>query len=1127
MKSLSANPPPPANAPWWKQSASALTGAFLRRPPLALATATALAGIVAATFAVSAANSDSPAAADNNVAITENAQDQGSDALIADLDRKGGGGQIQNLVMTEATNLAPTMSPDQRTVIVDIQNRLWSLPATGGTAEPLTDPLLEPSRPDFSPRGDLVTFQAYKGGTFHIWTMKPNGKQVRRLTEGHGDDREPHFSPDGTKIAFGSDRAFNGTYDIWTIDVDTGALTQVTNTVQGTGTGDEFEPAWSPDGKEIAFISGQGSTGTRIEAITLATGARRTLVTAPAGSRINSPAYSPDGTRIAYVQFANNISRLLVHNIGTGSNAADVGTQVGTFNDVFPFYPKWLSNDRILYGANGKIRVSNVSGGTANEIAFVATYPMVKPQYPKHKRFNFDSDKNRDVKGIVGPQLSPDGKRIVFQALNQLWLLEIGKKKPTQLTNDLYYKCDPAWSPDGKRIAYSSDKGGTEDLYIMDLASGTETRVAQLPTSAEVSAAWSPDGTKLAYQRQDGSTWTIDLASGNTQQVIAPLFAPSKPSWSKNGKTIAVSALKPYTRRFREGNSEMLTVDLATGNLTYTEFAPFKSTSTRGEDGPVYSPDGASVAFVMDSLLYIRDVDANGVMTGKAKQLNDEVTDAPSWSGDGKTLLYLSNGQLRLISRKGGSPETVPLNLDWQDDGGRSQGVTVVNAGVFWDGRGPNVQTNVDILVVNNRIQSISRHRNGHPIPGANYVDASNLTVIPGMWESHTHEWIEGKFYGARLGRLWLAYGFTSTRSVGDPVYRAAETQESYWSGARVGPRYFKTGEAIDGERVYYNFMRPTMSEDGLYRELTRAATMDYDMVKTYVRLQHEWAVKADIFAHEELGVWAASHYMLPLAAFGQDAQTHVSATSKFGFAYTRSSGGISYQDMRDVYSFPKRFVISTTFNSSLYAEDPTMVDDQRLQVLNVPWDQIALRAKRDAAVSTDQTVSLDSLAKEEDTVRTIRRQGGIVLAGTDSPLDNVATALHLNLRAQVKYGLAPWEALQSATLLPAKAFYLDDDLGTLEPGKLADMTMVSGNPLVDIKAAANVKMVMKDGRVYTVEELMAPFTGRRPTVVGLSGTTQPGPQTRVLPSAAKPDTEQYWWHDMSQWNGDDCGKQH
>jgi hypothetical protein len=413
----------------------------------------------------------------------------------------------------------------------------------------------------------------------------------------------------------------------------------------------------------------------------------------------------------------------------------------------------------------------------------------------------------------------------------------------------------------------------------------------------------------------------------------------------------------------------------------------------------------------------------------------------------------------------------------------------------------------VDIVVVNNRIKTIQKGGTAQ-VAGARVIDASSQTVMPGIFESHTHQYIEGKFYGDRLGRLWMAYGVTELNSVGDPVYRAQETREAYASETRVGPRYFMTGEALDGERVFYNFMRPIMDEQTLSREIERAKAMNYDMVKTYVRLPHAWQKVANEAAHQ-MGVYSAAHYMLPGQGFDVDGQTHVSATTRLGFAYTRSSAGISYQDMRDIFTQPGAFVISTTFNSSLYADDPTMVDDPRLQVLNVPWDQALLRAKRDAAVTTDQTVSLDSLKKEEDTVATIIRQGGRVLAGTDSPLDNVATALHLNLRAQVKYGHESWKALQTATLLPARQIGVDKDLGTVEEGKLADLAFINGDPLRDIKQLANVAGVMKNGRYYSVAELMEPFVAPKSTAASTV-------RHQILP-AKSAQVEKYWWHDPAQ----------
>lgn len=1013
----------------------------------------------------------------------------------------------ERVTLTEGTNIVATVSPDRQSIIMDVQGVLWRLGAGGGEARRITDPLLEATRPDWSPRGDLVAFQAYAGGTFHVWTMTPGGDNVRQLTFGHGDHRDPTISPDGTKVAFSSDRAFEGSYDIWVAELATGALQRITS----DNALEEFEPSWSPDGTRLAFVSGTSASATRIEVID-GSGARTTFATAPAGARFNSPSWSPEGKNIAYVQFASNRSQLFVS-----------GRQVAPNNDVFPFPARWLSANELLYTADGKVRILELASGSAREVPFEATVTLNRPSY-RRKHHDFDSLRRRQAKGIVGPALSPDGRRVAFQALNQIWVADLHSGRSRQMTVDRYYKSDPAWSPDGAMLAYSSDKAGTPDIYVLNLASRSEERVTSLP-GAEVSAAWSPDGRAIAFQDQTGATHVVTLGSGDTRMVIPSLFAPGKPSWSANGNTIAIAAIRPYTRRFREGQSQMLTADVATGELRYWEPAPFKSISTRGEDGPVYSPDGTAVAFSMESALWVMPVDGNGHPAGEARRVTNEPTDAPTWSGDSRSLLYLSNGRLRLVSRNGGAPRTADVDLDWRPS--ESNGKTVIRAGRFWSGRGPNVQSDVDITIVDNRIVSIEPHRGrGRHDRDTKFIDASQRTVIPGLWETHTHEWISGKFFGSRLGRLWLAYGVTSLQSVGDPVYRAAETREAYASGSRVGPRFFATGEALDGERVFYNFMRPVTGGAGqLFLEQLRAKAIEYDMIKTYVRLSHAEQAAANSFAHETMGVWTASHYMLPGMAFGVDGMTHLSATTRLGYAYTRSAAGISYQDVRDLFAESGMFVISTTFNPSLYAEDPAMVDDQRLVTLNPPWEQMALRAKRDAALNTDQTISLERLKREEDTIREILRRGGVALAGTDSPLDNPATALHLNLRAQVKYGLAPWEALQTATSLAARTFGVERDLGTLERGKLADLVIIDGNPLENIADADNVFAVMKNGRLYTLDELMFPFAAQAEQ----ASTAQ---SLRLLTSMARWQREpgvdvsgRYWWHDPRVWQAHEgCG---
>ena len=102
----------------------------------------------------------------------------------------------------EVTNLAATVSPDGSEAILDIQGTLWRVPMTGGEATLVTQPDLEPARAHWSPSGNLVAMQAYKGGTFDIWSMAPDGSDLKQVTDNAPwDEREPEVSPDGTSIA--------------------------------------------------------------------------------------------------------------------------------------------------------------------------------------------------------------------------------------------------------------------------------------------------------------------------------------------------------------------------------------------------------------------------------------------------------------------------------------------------------------------------------------------------------------------------------------------------------------------------------------------------------------------------------------------------------------------------------------------------------------------------------------------------------------------------------------------------------------------------------------------------------------------------------------------------------------
>ncbi|KAA2259576.1 amidohydrolase family protein [Solihabitans fulvus] len=969
---------------------------------------------------------------------------------------------------------------------MDLYTSIWLLPAAGGVARRLTDDLQDATRPSFSPDSRTLVCQSYRDGNYHLWLLDLDGNNLRQLTTGRYDHREPRFSPDGTRIAYSSDEG--GGYRIWVLDLRTGQRTQLTNAAS-----DDAEPFWSPDGNRLVCLV----DGAALDVVELY-GARHRVVDPVADTVLFGPTFAPDGQTLSYTRMRGPVTEVVV-----GGKAVTSG------EDVFGFPVNWLGAETILYTADGRLRRRSLGSGQATEIPFEASVDYRRRLDREPARDLFGTGEHQ-VRGIAGPVLSPDGRQVAFRALNALWLLPIGGR-PRRIVADGFFNSDPDWSPDGTALVYASDRSGTAALWRFDVASGESTRLTDLP-NGQLTPRWSPDGGRIAYQDSDGATWVLDLASGQSRKVLPALYQPGRPTWSPDGRTLALAAVKPFSRRFREGTSQILTVGLDSGTVAYQEPMPFRSLATRGDDGPVWSPDGRFLAFVVESMLWLAPVDATGRITGAPRQLTDEVTDAPSWRGDSRRLLYLSNGRLRQVTVDGDRAGDVEVPLRWTRT--RPRGRLVLRAGALWDGRGAELRREVDIVVEGDRIRTVEERRDR---AGEEVLDASGLTVLPGLIDAHVHWHLRGRQWGERQGRLWLAYGVTTTRSPGDPAYQMLETREALESGAKLGPRYLATGEAIDGGRVYYNFMRPTNSEQQLSLELRRAFELQYDLIKTYVRLPVALQQKAVDAAHRR-GVPLSSHYLYPAVHLGMDGMEHYGATNRLGYSHTVSRVGNAYQDVVGLFANSGMSITPTLFRSAvLYGEDRSLVTDPRTSALFPDWEyQRLLHKADDAAKPGPANDALRvGLAANVTMMLRIHRAGGLVIAGTDSPLDDVAISLHQNLRALVRHGFTPVEALTVATRNPARWLGLGDHLGTVEPGRLADLVAVEGNPLADIRAAAAVRLVLAGGSPHTVDELVAPFA---------SGVKDARPVTTVGAPHPSAEVGPYWWHGEPEWAVHVCG---
>ena len=342
---------------------------------------------------------------------------------------------------------------------------------------------------------------------------------------------------------------------------------------------------------------------------------------------------------------------------------------------------------------------------------------------------------------------------------------------------------------------------------------------------------------------------------------------------------------------------------------------------------------------------------------------------------------------------------------------------------------------------------------------------------MPGLWDPHIHPLTlyQGGQYG-QIAALMLSYGITSTLSVAGPTHQSIEMREALLAGNLIGPRLFVSPPLWEGNRQFYSFARTLRTPQIADLEIAKAKTMDVDFMKSYVRAPIPIMQKI-AQGGIDLGIPTGTHMLSPGAATGIGGTTHLSATQRMGYGWSKSINGLTYQDAADLHAKSDFHNIDTLFSSlALVGQDSNFVTDERFQVLVPPNFLAGLQA-----TAAPSTAVLAGVKRDAEQSAKVQQAGGLVALGTDSPLVAPGIALHTGLRAG---GLAysNHQALQNVTINAAKMAFVDKDLGTVEVGKVADLTIVQGDPVADLKNAAKVQYVLKNGVTYSQAQILAPF---------------------------------------------------
>ena len=920
------------------------------------------------------------------------------------------------------------------------------------------------------------------------------------------------FSPDGRHIYY--TRRPRNTQgrglpagQIVRFDRETGEIDSIS---QGEGGG--VKPLVSPDGKTLVYLS-RRETKTGIRVRDLASGADRMIAwpiqrDAQEIGRLPSRDYYPN------YAFTPDSSALILHTGGKIEriNMADGSRAVIPFNATvdLDIGPDLTSPYRVEQGdLTARIVHDPVHSPDGSKIAASI---LTKIYITDNKA---DATPERLTEGDAWefkPVWSPDGRWIAYVTWSMddgghIWKMRAnGRGRPQQLTEHVAFYTDPVWSPDGERIVamrgneyqrhqtFSEFTGLGVPLDLVWLpASGGDTSLiasangARTPHfSADPNRIYLYSGDALISLRFDGSDrrehLTVELPRGNRNFGEGPPKAEDVRISPDGTHALAFGIKQLWAMPIPAIGADTPKVSVRGASV------PTVQLTTTGADSFGWTDDGKTVTWAIghtvytrpfDSIEFLKEGDEKKDEAEKPGAKEDDEADEPTAKPDEKADEKEEEKKPEFLEDNA-AVSALKITLQVPRDTPKGSiilsGANVITMAGATTADMNVVLENQDILVTDNRIVAIGEQGTLAAPDDATTVDVTGKFIMPGLIDTHAHwEFRTGDVLEPQNWSLVtnLAYGVTAGLDVQTNYKDYFAYQDMVETGQSLGQRAFMTGPGIFGRNDFQSY-------DAVLGYLKRYSDhYRTKNIKAYIsgnRKQRHWVVKAS----KELG-------LMPTTEGAGDMRLDITHAidGMHGNEHTLTISPL-YRDVVELYAktqtayTPTMIVQYNGISMTSYFFTRTEVHDDPKLNRFYPHNRLDEMTRRRGGWARDDEFSVDQMVAA---AASIQRAGGLVGVGAHGELQGLG--YHWEMWAYAMGGMTPAEILRAATIDGAKIIGIAEDLGSIAPGKLADMVILNANPLDDIKNTNTVSQVMKNGALYDGDTLtqtwpvrkeMAPF---------------------------------------------------